>query len=94
VSGEELFDLASARSVFAKRLELKVHSDSGISVPQLVELLQPYRDGKCPLVLHYSNASGSVPLKLGETWRVTPHQDLMHGLEKLLSKQNVKIAYN
>ncbi len=94
VSGEELFDLASARSTFAKRLELNVHSDSGINVPQLVELLQPYRDGKCPLVLHYSNASGSVPLKLGEAWRVTPHQDLIHGLEKLLNKQNVKIAYS
>lgn len=94
VSGEELFDMASARSTFAKRLELNVRADSGISVPQLVELLQPYRDGKCPLVLHYSNASGSVPLKLGEAWRVTPHQDLIHGLEKLLNKQNVKIAYS
>jgi len=94
VSGEELFDLASARSTFAKRLELNVRSDSRISVPQLVELLQPYRDGKCPLVLNYSNASGSVPLKLGEDWRVTPHQDLMNGLEKLLNKSNVKIAYS
>lgn len=94
VSGEELFDLASARSAFAKRLELRVCADSGISVPQLVALLQPYRDGKCPLVLNYSNASGSVPLKLSESWCVTPHQDLMHGLEKLLSKQNVKIAYS
>ncbi|MEQ1813927.1 MAG: DNA polymerase III subunit alpha, partial [Candidatus Nitrotoga sp.] len=94
VSGEELFDLATARSVFAKRLELRVRSDSGISVPQLVELLQPYRDGKCPLVLHYSNASGSVPLKLGEAWHVTLHQDLMHDLGKLLGKQNVKIAYS
>lgn len=94
VSGEELFDLASARSTFAKHLELNVRSDSGISVPQLVELLQPYRDGKCPLVLHYSNASGSVSLKPGDAWRVTPHQDLMRGLEKLLGKQRVKIAYS
>ncbi len=94
VSGEELFDMASARSTFAKRLELNVRADSGISVPKLVELLQPYRDGECPLLLHYSNASGSVPLKLGEAWRVTPHQDLMHGLEKLLNKQNVKIVYS
>jgi len=94
VSGEELFDLASARSTFAKRMELNIRADSGISVPQLVEVLQPYREGKCPLVLNYSNGSGSVPLKLGETWRVTPHQDLMRDLEKLLHKQNVKIAYS
>ena len=93
VSGEELFDLASARSTFAKRLELAVSADKRISLVQLKELLTPYRDGKCPIMIHYRNVSGSAQLKLDKEWSVTLHNDLMDGLSKLLGKQNVSINY-
>ena len=94
VNGEELFDFASARSAFAKRLELVVSSDAHISVAQLKEVLTPYRDGKCMAVVCYRNTSGSANLKLGEPWSVTLHSDLMSGLKKLLGEQNVHIAYS
>ena len=93
VNGDELFDFASARTQFAKRLELTVRAESAVSVKQLQALLLPYRDGNCPLILHYSNAKGSVPLKLGEDWRVTLHQDLIDALAALLDEQNVRIVY-
>ena len=93
VSGDELFDFASARSNFAKRLELTVSPEVRIGVAQLKELLLPYRDGKCSVVVNYSNAAGSANLKLGEIWNVTLHNDLMDGLKKMLHEQNVHIAY-
>ncbi|MEQ1583029.1 MAG: hypothetical protein ABL875_03055, partial [Candidatus Nitrotoga sp.] len=93
-NGEELFDFASARSTFAKCLELVVSSDAHISVAQLKELLTPYREGKCMAVVCYRNTSGSANLKLGESWSVTLHSDLMSGLKKLLGEQNVHIAYS
>ena len=93
VSGEELFDFASARSTFAKRLELAVSSDSRISVAQLKELLTPYRDGKCPVLIDYRNGIGGAQLRLSEEWCVTLHDDLMEGLKKLLGEESVNIVY-
>ena len=93
VTAEELFDFASARATFAKRLELTINSEKKIRAVQLRELLMPYRDGKCPVVMRYTNAIGSTQLKLGEAWCVTLHDDLMDGLNKLLGAQNVRINY-
>ena len=93
VSAEELFDIASARSTFAKRLELVVTLNNRISVPRLKELLTPYRDGKCPVVICYRNILADAQLKLGEEWGVTLHSDLIDGLIKLLGTQNVRINY-
>ena len=93
VTADELLDFASARSTFAKSLELTVSADKCISVARLKELLTPYRDGKCPIMMRYRNISGSAQLKLNEKWCVTLHNDLMDGLSKLLGEQNVNINY-
>ncbi|CAG0931741.1 hypothetical protein RHDC3_01976, partial [Rhodocyclaceae bacterium] len=58
VTAEELFDFASARSTFARRLELSVGAESKVRVAQLKELLTVYRDGKCPVLIDYRNGIG------------------------------------
>ena len=93
VNCEELFDMPSARSTFAKCLELSVSSETRINVAHLEELLTPYRDGKCMIILHYRNPGGSAHLKLGENWHVSLHNDLLDELRKLLGEQNVRIIY-
>ncbi|MHB0924889.1 MAG: DNA polymerase III subunit alpha [Gallionellaceae bacterium] len=91
VSGEELFDFASARSSFAQQLALRCNGKVGVA--QLKKLFTPYRDGKCPVQIHYSNDEGSCQLRLGEAWQVTLHDDLLHGLRELLQAENVKVIY-
>jgi DNA polymerase-3 subunit alpha len=93
VTADELLDLASARSTFAKHLELGVSSGNRVNVTHLKELLTPYRDGKCPVVICYRNLIADAQLRLGEEWRVTLHSDLMDGLNKFLGAQNVCINY-
>ncbi len=92
VTADELFDFASARSTFAKRLELTIGVDSKVRVAQLKELLTPYRDGKCPVLIDYHNGIGGAQLRLGEEWCVTLHDDLMSGLGKMLGDQ-VRVIY-
>ncbi|MDD5181237.1 MAG: DNA polymerase III subunit alpha [Gallionellaceae bacterium] len=92
VTAEELYDLASARSAFAKRLELEISADKKIDVAQLKELLTPYRDGKCPVLVHYRNDLGSVQLSLGEGG-VSLHGDMLGGLRKMLGEQAVRVVY-
>ncbi len=93
VTADKLYDFASARTNFARYLELTIDSEKQIRAVQLRDLLTPYRDGKCPVVMHYSNAVGSTQLRLGEEWCVTLHDDLIDGLSKLLGEGNVRIRY-
>jgi DNA polymerase-3 subunit alpha len=93
VTAEELFDLASARAAHAKRLELALTSGRRISVARIKEQLAPYRGGKCPVVIRYSNPTACAQLQLGEEWGVTLPDDLVDGLKKLLGTKNVLINY-
>ena len=92
VSGEELFDFASARSHFAQQLTLRCNGNA--SIAQLKKLFAPYRDGKCPVQIYYRNDNASCQLRLGEAWQVTLHDDLLRDLSDLLQAENVKVVYS
>jgi len=91
VSGEELYDFATARSHFAQQLALRCNGNA--SIGQLKKLFTPYREGKCPVQIHYHNDNASCQLRLGEAWQVTLHEDLLHDLRDLLQAENVKVVY-
>ena len=93
VSGEEVMDFASARAAFAKRLDLGCAEQEASIVARLKELFTPYRGGKCPVVIHYRNQTGSVQLRLGETWNVTLPDGLLNDLRGLLGEKNVRVVY-
>ena len=91
INCDEPFDFASARSHFAQQLALRCNGNASIS--QLKKLFMPYRDGKCPVHIHYCNDEASCQLRLGEAWQVTLHDDLLQDLHKLLRPENVKVIY-
>ncbi len=91
VTGEELFDFASARSHFAQQLSLSCNGNA--SIAQLKKIFAPYRDGKCPVQIVYCNGNASCQLRLGEDWQVTLHDDLLRDLRELLKSENVKVIY-
>jgi DNA polymerase-3 subunit alpha len=93
VTADELFDFASARASFAKRLDLVCSIDSKVHVAQLVEVLKPYRGGKCPVQINYRNLIGQAPLRLGEAWQVTLPDQLLDALRDLCGKENVQVVY-
>ncbi len=91
VSGEELFDLAQARSNFAQQLSLRC--DGRVSIEQLKKVLTPYREGKCAVQLDYHTASTACQLRLSESWQVTASDDLLRDLRGLLQVENVQVVY-
>ncbi len=93
VTADELYDFASARAAFAKRLDIFCSIDDRVRVPQLVELLKPYCGGKCPVQINYRNLIGSAPLRLGEAWQVTLPEELLENLRALCGPQNVQVVY-
>ena len=93
VTAEALFDFASARAVFARRLDIDCGLDHKVRVAQLAELLKPYRGGECPVQINYRNLVGAAPLRLGEEWKVTLPDELLDGLRALCDARNVRVIY-
>jgi DNA polymerase III subunit alpha len=92
VTGDELYDFASARSHFAQQLAIRCNGNA--SIAQLKKLFTPYRDGKCPVQIAYRNDDATCQLRLGEDWQVTLHDDLLRDLRELLKAENVKVVYH
>jgi DNA polymerase III subunit alpha len=92
VSGEELFNFAQARSRFAQQLVL--HCNETISVEQLMEILKPWREGECKILINYSNSVATCQLRPGEVWQVTLSDELLQDLRGALQPENVKIVYS
>ena len=93
VTAEEVFDFASARAIFAKRLDITCSINAPVRVSQMAEILKPFCGGKCPVFIHYSNLLASVPLRLGEAWQMTLPDMLINDLRALLGAENVRIVY-
>jgi DNA polymerase-3 subunit alpha len=93
VTAEEVMDIASARAAFARRLDLGCAEQEASIVARLKELFMPYRGGKCPVVIHYRNQTGSAQLRLGEAWNVTLPDGLLSDLRALLGEKNVRVVY-
>ncbi len=94
VTADELFDFASARSIFARQLNIACTPGNAVRVAQLAELFKPYCGGQCPVVIYYRNQTGSAQLRLGEAWRITLPEGLLNDLRALLGAQNVRIIYD
>ena len=85
-------DLTEARNRFARGVRLTCNGAS--SGGRLRDLLAPYRSGRCPVSVVYSNRGAGCEINLGDAWRVNLHDDLINSLSEWLSPENVRIVYN
>jgi DNA polymerase-3 subunit alpha len=86
-----VLDLAEARNRFARGVLITCNGGSEGS--KLRDLLTPYRSGRCPVSVVYSNRGASCEISLGDAWRVNLHDDLIQSLHAWLKPENVKIVY-
>jgi DNA polymerase-3 subunit alpha len=91
VSADKLYDLAAARSRFARGIKLVCNG--GSSGARLRELLGPHKPGACPVSILYSNGDAQCRIDLGEAWRVKPDDTLLASLRDWLQPENVEIVY-
>ncbi len=85
-------DLTEARNRFARGVQITCNGAS--SGGRLRDLLAPYRSGRCPVSVVYTNRGAACEIDLGDAWRVNLHDDLIHSLSEWLSPENVRIVYN
>ncbi|VAW98839.1 DNA polymerase III alpha subunit [hydrothermal vent metagenome] len=95
MSARTLYDIEQARSHFAKRLKVSVTEERAANgfIPALQHILQPFRQGACPVVIDYLSDNARVDLPLGQEWHVQPADELLHRLRELAGEQDVEIIY-
>ncbi|HEY8521774.1 MAG TPA: DNA polymerase III subunit alpha [Gammaproteobacteria bacterium] len=62
-------------------------------VPLLKQTLQPFRNGKCLVSVHYRNRLAEASLTLGASWAVRPTRELRDRLTRLLGEERFSIHY-
>src|SRR5690606_18987075 len=70
--------LSDVRQEQARELCLALESGAlpANFIPQLSDLLEPYREGACPIVIEYQRSDAKALLRLGGNWRVRPEDEL------------------
>jgi DNA polymerase-3 subunit alpha len=91
VSGDELFNFAQARSRYAQHLLLQCNQ--GIRVAQLVDILKPWSEGECKILIQYENDIAVCQLRPGAAWQVTLADELIRDLSAVLQPENVRVVY-
>ncbi len=100
ITASTIYDIPQAREKFSRGLKIKLDrsqangnwSDSELS-QQLMETLQPYKDGRCTVMIDYHNDGNTSCLKLGEQWQVMPSDELLYRLQQTFGKQQVSFLY-
>jgi len=97
IAAERIYDLAGARSRFARGVRLSMNGEASIAgasaSAKLKSLLEPYRNGPCPVEVRYRNGGASVEMQLGDNWRVNLDDELMKSLAEWLRPENVEVLY-
>ncbi len=91
IVAEAVHDIAAIRKRYAKSLRLACNG--GADAERLAEMLTPFRDGSCPIVVEYRNGGVGGELELPEAWRVNLEDPLLARLKDWLAPENVRVVY-
>ena len=95
VTAQTILDVNQARETFARRLVVGVGSQQAGNgfVSDLAEILQPFREGHCPVFIDYHGGGAEARVSLGEAWTVHPTDELLHRLQQLTGDDSVVVEY-
>ena len=96
VTVDQLYSVDAAREHFARRLVIRLAADQGRNglIPSLMDVLSPYREGRCPIWVYYERPGATAKMPLGEEWRVHPTDELLHRLRGLSDPSRVWMDYD
>lgn len=100
ITASAIYDITGAREKFSRGLEIKFDrsqangswSDTKIS-QQLMAVLQTYTDGSCPVTINYYTGASRSRIKLGDSWQVSPSDELLTRLYKNFGRNQVVFLY-
>jgi DNA polymerase-3 subunit alpha len=100
MNAREIMSIDQARERFASKLSLNISSNilQSQSIEQfqqrLKEVLTPASGGLCPIFINYQNHQAQTEIELGIEWAVTPNDELLFELARLLGEENVTLHFD
>ena len=90
-----IVDIEIVRQKYSKRIELLITPDLSNDkiLSQLTNLLEPHKNGKCPLTIKCINETHVVPLNVNDEWHIHPSSILINNLSDLLGRENIIVKY-
>ncbi|MCL9682484.1 DNA polymerase III subunit alpha [Legionella maioricensis] len=92
MTATQLHNIASARTKFARCLEIRVNQNSQSLVGSIQALLKSH-SGRCIVQLSYMNEYAKAHLSLPQQWHVTPTDELLGLMTNLLGEDQVVMRY-
>jgi DNA polymerase-3 subunit alpha len=98
LSAEKLMSIEQARMHFARNLTIQwpdgaADGQGAPLVDELRDLLTPYRGGSCPIFIEYRGKGAESRIALGDTWRVSPAEELVRRLKDKVGGERVRVLY-
>ncbi|MEL0628142.1 DNA polymerase III subunit alpha [Psychromonas aquatilis] len=100
MNAREVMTIDQARERFASKLRLTISSNildlyemADFKV-RLNQILQEAAGGLCPVFVGYQNGQAVTEIELGIEWSVTPSDDLLFALGRLLGEENVTLHFD
>ena len=95
IKASSVVDIDFARQNYSKKIELLITSDktNDQTIKKLMSILEPHKNGKCPLIIKCISKQHIVPLSLDEQWHINPTSVLINNLTKLLGSENIIVKY-
>jgi len=95
ITADSIYDITEARQKFAQRVEINLQQVNGdhTFIQQLNQVLNPFREGVCPVWINYRRDGVMAKFALGNDWQVQPSDELIQRLDKLAGENNVSVIY-
>jgi DNA polymerase-3 subunit alpha len=86
--------LMQARQNYASELSIELREDmvDAALAAKLQHLFQ-HANGQCPVIFSYSQSDNRARIRLGESWRVSPSDELLQQLRECCGSQAVRLNY-
>jgi len=96
MTADGVMDINRARREYSRGLRLCVEQPQCANgfLDELEDVLRPYRGLGCPVNLDYESQSARTLIRLGESWRVQPDDELLLSLRHLLGEDRVTLVYD
>ncbi|QKK02440.1 MAG: DNA polymerase III subunit alpha [Pseudomonadota bacterium] len=90
---ETVMGVDEARAELARSVEIDIGAPNDELDRDLAAALQPYRQGRTPILLRYRNHAAEALVRLGSDWQVAPSAELLAALAGIPGVVRVRLLY-
>lgn len=96
ISARDIIELSEAREKYVKGLSVSLE-ETEVTRPflqQLQKIFDPYRNGTVPVNMYYQTSKARTRIEFGTTWRITPNDELLIGLKRMLGNERIELEFD